>query len=184
MCFVDLFPWPPPATEQASSSEEQPGRPTSPPAISHQMESGSGTLPSFASIITGLIDHELDLPSIERRAADPSGSRAGASGAWPARPNPGVYTPALGPPPHPSIGIPSIQWQPEPRLPRNHIAAIVDGTPMPELSKCTNAFVGSTFVQGASFHYEGLPSLLFVFPVSASITSRVGGQYSPLPYPL
>lgn len=171
MCFVDLFPWPPPATEQASSSEEQPGRPTSSPAVDHSSEPGSGALPSFASIITGLIDHELYSPSTERGSADPSGSRAGASGAWPARPNPGVYTPALGPPPHPSIRAPFPQWHSEPNLPRHHIAAIVDGTPVPESSKCTNAFIGSTFVQGVSFPYEGLPSLLFVFPVSGSLAS-------------
>lgn len=127
--------------------------------VNNPSELGSGALPSFASIITGLIDHELYSPSTERGSADPSGSRAGASGAWPARQNPRVYTPALRPPPHPSIGAPFPQWHSKPTLPLDHIATNVDGTPIPESSKCTNDFIESTFVQGVSFPYEGLPSL-------------------------
>lgn len=168
MCFVDLFPWPPPAFELEPDSEDRPDQLASPPAFHPPSELGSDALPSLASIITGL-DDELDPTLAQDDSMDPPEPIVGASGCPPAQLDLGIDIPALESASLRFMGIPIVGWQPEQELPDNYIAAIVDGTPVPESAKCTNAFVGSTFVQGASFHYDGLLSLLFVFSVSGTV---------------
>lgn len=165
MCFVDLLPWPPSVPELEQGLEERPGRSLSLPTMSSPSELGSDRLPYSASVTTEL-DDELDLTTADNDA--PSSSRLNAGGVEEplAQPNAAANILALEPPPPPFVGVPILPWQFEQEVPRNHIAAIVDGIPVPEITKCTHAFVGSTFVQGATFHYDGLPSLLFVFSVS------------------
>jgi hypothetical protein len=74
--------------------------------------------------------------------------------------------PPLHVPPHPIPGF----------LPPSHaapdIVSHMGDFPITESSKLTQALVGATFVQPACVDYQGRKSLMFVFAVSHTISTR------------
>ena len=144
-CFVDLFPWPPPAGADPGSRPEQRWS----HAHTESTSRGTTTLPPLASLISSLIPGPPNGPN----AADTVAPNQSPNGLT-------VDLDLLHLPPPLALTRPPMS-----PVSDDGIAAIVDGVPIPENSNCTQALIGATFVSASSLHFEGKATLLFTFPV-------------------